>query len=156
MQNRQSSCNIVNKYCKSFIYMSSTAPTAEWLGGHAVQKARGRWSDSRRRHTLSFWIVCLYPINYSSAKTIQTKSSMAFTQSYGWTEIDLILKQIWRWFIWWQGSFKSILRFLNNLFIWTPSASRFLCKILRNAPMTFMDDFATCLLGWVVTGVTLV
>ena len=33
-------------------------------------------------------------------------SSMTFIQSNGWTEIDLILKQKWRWFIWWQVSFK--------------------------------------------------
>ena len=34
------------------------------------------------------------------------KSSMTFIQSNGWTEIDLILKQIWRRFIWRQVSFK--------------------------------------------------
>ena len=33
------------------------------------------------------------------------KSSMTFFQSNGWTEIDLILKQKWRRFIWWQVSF---------------------------------------------------
>ena len=33
------------------------------------------------------------------------KSSMTFIQSNGWTEIDLILKQKWRRFIWWQVSF---------------------------------------------------
>ena len=42
----------------------------------------------------------------SRAKTIQMKSSMTFIQSNGWTEIDLILKQIWRRFIWRQVSFK--------------------------------------------------
>ena len=36
------------------------------------------------------------------------KSSMTFIQSNGWTEIDLILKQKWRRFIWWQVSFKSL------------------------------------------------
>ena len=34
------------------------------------------------------------------------KSSMTFIQSNWWTEIDLILKQIWRRFIWWQVRFK--------------------------------------------------
>ena len=34
------------------------------------------------------------------------KSSMTVIQSNGWTEIDLILKQKWRRFIWWQVSFK--------------------------------------------------
>ena len=37
---------------------------------------------------------------------MQMKSSMTFIQSNGWTEIDLILKQIWRRFIWRQVSFK--------------------------------------------------
>ena len=36
------------------------------------------------------------------------KSSMTFIQSNGWTEIDLILKQKWRRFIWRQVSFKLI------------------------------------------------
>ena len=33
------------------------------------------------------------------------KSSMTLIQSNGWTEIDLLLKQIWRRLIWWQVSF---------------------------------------------------
>ena len=36
------------------------------------------------------------------------KASMTFIQSNGWTEIDLILKQKWRRFIWRQVSFKAL------------------------------------------------
>ena len=84
--------------------------------------ARGRLFDSRRRHTLSFWIFCLYPVDNSSAKTIQIKSSMTFIQSNGWTEIDLILKQIWRRFIWWQVSFNM----KDNMLLEILSSYRFL------------------------------
>ena len=43
-----------------------------------------------------------------SAKTTQMNSSMTFIQSNRCTQIDLILKQIWRRFIWWQVSFKDV------------------------------------------------
>ena len=43
------------------------------------------------------------------------KSSMTCIQSNGCTEIDLILKQIWRRFIWRQVSFKHI--FLYDTYI---------------------------------------
>ena len=69
-------------------------------------RARGRGFDSRRRHTLSFWNFRQRNVVHIPAKTIQMKSSMTFIQSNGWTEIDLILKQKWRRFIWWQVSFK--------------------------------------------------
>ena len=36
------------------------------------------------------------------------KSSMTLIQSNGWTEIDFILKQKWRRFIWWQVSFNLV------------------------------------------------
>ena len=68
-------------------------------------KARGRGFDSRRRHTLSIWNFRYRNVVHIPAKTIQMKSSMTFFQSNGWTEIDLILKQIWRRFIWRQVSF---------------------------------------------------
>ena len=42
------------------------------------------------------------------------ESSMTFIQSNGWTEIDLILKQKWRRFIWWQVSFNVI----HTPYIW--------------------------------------
>ena len=66
------------------------------------------------------WLICLYCmlvlaksreitrllcVDHSSANTIQMKSSMAFIQSNGRTGIDLILKEMWRRFIWWQVSF---------------------------------------------------
>ena len=44
-------------------------------------------------------IVYLLILYVGIIQTIQMKSSMTFIQSNGWTEIDLILKQIWRWFI---------------------------------------------------------
>ena len=62
-------------------------------------RARGRWFESRRRHTSSFWIFRLLSVDHSSANIIQMKSSMTFIQGNGWTEIYLILKQIWRRFI---------------------------------------------------------
>ena len=80
-------------------------------------KARGRWFDSRRKHTLSFWIFRLYPVDNSSAKTMQMKSSMTFIERNGCTEIDLILKQIWRRFIWWQVSFNIQIRIEFELYI---------------------------------------
>ena len=44
------------------------------------------------------------------------KSSMTFIQSNGWPEIDLILKQKWRRFIWWQVSFNEKKRNRLQLF----------------------------------------
>ena len=70
-------------------------------------KEKGRWFDSRPRHKLSFWNFRIRNVVHISAKTIQMKSSMTFIQSNGCTGIDLILKQIWRRFKWWQVSFKS-------------------------------------------------
>ena len=68
--------------------------------------ASGRWFESRRKHKSSFWIFRLLSVDHSSANIIQMKSSMTFIQSNGWTEVDLILKEIWRRYIWWQVSFK--------------------------------------------------
>ena len=48
----------------------------------------------------------LLSVDHILANIIQMKSSITFIQSNGWTEIDLILKQIWRRFIWRQVSFK--------------------------------------------------
>ena len=90
-------------------------------------KARGRWFDSRRRHTLSFLIFRLYPVDNSSTKTIQMKSSMVFIQSNGWTEIDLILKQIWWRFIRRQVSFK-----------WKISETRLEKHIVRYGFVTYL------------------
>ena len=81
-------------------------------------KARGRGFDSRRRHTLSFWNFRLRNVVHIPAKTIQMKSSMTFIQSNGWTEIDLILKQKWRRFIWWQVSFKGHWRKVWKNCVW--------------------------------------
>ena len=71
--------------------MSSTTPIAEWLEGHA-----GKQGLPVRFPTGEYIILLnfrLYPVDNSSAKTIQMKSSMAFIQSNGWTEIDLIFKK---------------------------------------------------------------
>ena len=81
----------------------------------------------KRRHTLSFWIFRLYPVDNSSTKTIQMKSSMGFIQSYGWTEIDLILKQIWWRFIRRQVSFK-----------WKISETRLEKHIVRYGFVTYL------------------
>ena len=80
--------------------MSISLPIAEWLEGHSGKQgvagsipgggipyhfeifANGTLFTSRRR---------LY--------NIQMISSTTYTQINGWTEIDLILKQIWRRFI---------------------------------------------------------
>ena len=43
------------------------------------------------------------------------KSSMTFIQSNGCTEIDLILKQIWRRFIWRQVSFNMCEQFVSSM-----------------------------------------
>ena len=95
----------------------------------------GRWFDSRRWHISSFWIFRIYPVDNSSAKTIQMKSSMTFIQSNGWTEIDLILKQILRRHIW-HVSF--------NVSVQAPARGHhFYTAITRNRPL--MSPFTTCL-----------
>ena len=86
----------VNKYCKSFIHMSSTAPIAEWLERQAGKRGvAGSIPGGGINYHFEF------PFNDSSSSKGAT-----FIQSDGWTEIDLILKQIWRRFIWWQVSLK--------------------------------------------------
>ena len=57
------------------------------------------------------------------------KSSMTVIQSNGWTEIDLILKQKWRRFIWRQVSFKDrsalwLSLFLCNTVLWIENQHR--------------------------------
>ena len=81
--------------------MSPTAPIAEWLVRHAGKRgAAGSIPGGDKSNHFEFFV------DDSSAKTIQMKSSMKFIQSNWLTEIDLILKQIWRWFIWLQVSYK--------------------------------------------------
>ena len=121
----QSSCSFrsVYKYCKSVIHMLSTASIAEWLEGHAGKQGVAG-SIHRRRHTLSFWIFCLYSVDNSSAKIIQMKSSMTFIQSNGWTKIDLILKNKGGRFIWWQvSSLGTSILLLELIKYWSPNVS---------------------------------
>ena len=76
--------------------MSISLPIAEWLEGHAGKQgvASSIPGGGIHYHFEIFANGTLF-----RAKTIQMKSSMTFIQSNGWTEIDLILKQIWRRFI---------------------------------------------------------
>ena len=54
---------------------------------------------------------------HCSLTVLCLKSSMTFIQTNGCTEIDLILKQIWRRFIWRQVSFKHHLPLLTIKFV---------------------------------------
>ena len=76
--------------------MSSTVPIAKWLEGHAgKQGVACSITGGGIYYPFEFFAnIPLIQCN-SSAKSIQMKSSMRFIQSNGWTEIDLILKQIW-------------------------------------------------------------
>ena len=78
--------------------MSSTAKIAEWLEGHAgKQGVAGSILGGGILYHFDFFRV--YPVDNSSVKTVRMKSSMAFIHGKGWTQIDLLLKQIWRWLI---------------------------------------------------------
>ena len=78
--------------------MSLTAPIAECLEGHAGKQVVAGSIPIGIIH-YHFEFFAYYPVDNSSEKTIQMKSSMTFIKSNGWTEIDLIFKQIWRRFI---------------------------------------------------------
>ena len=76
--------------------MLSTTPIAEWLERHAGKRRVACSIPGGGIHNLSFLIFRLNPVDDSSAKAIQMKLSMTFIESNGWTDKDLILKQIWR------------------------------------------------------------
>ena len=78
--------------------MSISLPIAEWLEGQAgKQGIAGSIPGGGIRYL--FEIFSSRNVVHIPAKTIQMNSSMTFIQSNGWTEIDLLLKQIWRRFI---------------------------------------------------------
>ena len=111
MHTIHSSWSIVSlkKYCKSTHNMSISLPIADWLEGHAgKQGVAGSISGGGIHYHFEFFANGPFFTKKKviPAKTIQMKSSMMFIQSSGWTEIDLILKQIWRQFIWRQVIFK--------------------------------------------------
>ena len=100
------------------------------------------------------------PVDNSSANTIQMKSSMTFIQSNGWTEIDLILKQIWRRFILWQVSFYYIQvkqisvihwyaenhqgqKLLNVPRIWCHETSQYFCGRIGSSIKFYICYFAS-------------
>ena len=86
-------------YCKSSNDMSISLPIAEWLEGYAGKQgvAGSIPGGGIHYHFEIFANGTLF--TDIPAKTIQMKSRMTFIQSNGCTEIDLILKQIWRRFI---------------------------------------------------------
>ena len=103
----QMCCSIVSKnYCISFNIRLLSVLIAEWLECHAGERGvAGSNPGGDMRHHFEFFR--LLSVDHSSANIIQMKSSMTFIQSNWWTEIDLLLKQIWPRFIWWQVSFKD-------------------------------------------------
>ena len=79
--------------------MSISLPIAEWLEGHAGKQGVAGSIPGGGIH-YHFEILANGTLFTSRRRPYKfMKSSMTFIQSNGWTEIDLILKQIWRWFI---------------------------------------------------------
>ena len=110
-----SSCSIVStkKYCKSSNNMSISLPIAEWLEGHAGKQGVAGSIPGGGIYYY-FRIFANGTLFTSRRRPYKWNQAWQFIQSNGSTEIDLILKQIWRRFIWRQVSFKPSFKHIHG------------------------------------------
>ena len=121
--------------------MSPTARIAEWLKRHAgKQGVAGSIPGGGIKYHFEFFAY----IPLMIARHTQMKSSMTFIQSNGWTEIDLILKQIWRRFIWWQVSFNSKMNVCLILVILRPEYENLSQTQDRDHDILILNEHVVC------------